>query len=91
MIKNIPKYTIITAIKIYQKTLSMDHGPMRHLHPNGFCRFKPTCSQYGIEAIEHLGVIKGSGKTLWRVLRCNPWNSGGYDSPINIEQYKNTD
>ncbi|MBT6254256.1 membrane protein insertion efficiency factor YidD [Candidatus Uhrbacteria bacterium] len=77
-----PRFFLVSIIKVYQKTLSMDHGPLRHLHPEGYCRFKPSCSQYGIEAVEQFGVIKGGGKTLWRVARCNPWNDGGYDSPV---------
>jgi len=43
------------------------------------CRFEPTCSQYAIEAIEVFGVFKGLAKAVWRILRCNPWNPGGYD------------
>lgn len=43
------------------------------------CRFEPTCSQYAIEAIDKYGVFKGTVKAAWRVLRCNPWNQGGYD------------
>lgn len=74
-----PRNLIIFFIKIYQKTLSLDHGPLKSLHPNGFCRFTPTCSQYGIEAIEKYGVIKGGIKTCWRILRCNPFNKGGHD------------
>jgi putative membrane protein insertion efficiency factor len=43
------------------------------------CRFQPTCSRYGYEAIERHGVIKGIGLTLWRLARCQPFNRGGYD------------
>ena len=39
----------------------------------------PTCSQYGIEAIEKYGVLKGGLLTAWRILRCNPFAKGGYD------------
>lgn len=69
----------IKMIKFYQKNLSLDHGPLKTLYPNGFCRFNPTCSQYGLEAIEKYGIIKGGIKAAWRVLRCNPWNKGGND------------
>jgi putative membrane protein insertion efficiency factor len=69
----------ITIIKIYQKTLSFDHGPLKILYPHGFCRFNPTCSEYGVQAIEKYGIIKGGLKTMWRILRCNPWNKGGND------------
>ena len=52
---------------------------MRHLFPHGYCRFYPTCSEYGHGSIERYGLIKGGTKTLWRILRCNPWNTGGHD------------
>jgi uncharacterized protein len=43
------------------------------------CRFQPTCSRYGYEAIERHGVLKGCALTLWRLARCHPFNRGGYD------------
>lgn len=70
---------LIFFIRLYQKTFSLDHGPLKFLHPHGFCRFLPTCSDYGIQAIEKYGPIKGGLKTAWRIIRCNPFNKGGYD------------
>lgn len=43
------------------------------------CRFYPTCSEYSVQAFEKYGVIKGGAKSIWRILRCNPFNKGGYD------------
>ena len=43
------------------------------------CRFHPTCSQYAIEAIEKYGAFKGSAMAAKRIVRCNPFNKGGYD------------
>jgi len=43
------------------------------------CRFYPSCSSYSIEAIEKYGVIKGGWLTAKRILRCHPFNPGGYD------------
>ncbi|PKM91222.1 membrane protein insertion efficiency factor YidD [Candidatus Falkowbacteria bacterium HGW-Falkowbacteria-1] len=74
-----PRNLIIFFIKIYQKTFSLDHGPLKSLYPHGFCRFTPTCSQYGIDAVKKYGVVKGGAKACWRILRCNPFNKGGHD------------
>ena len=43
------------------------------------CRFQPTCSAYGMEAISRHGAIRGGWLTLWRILRCNPWGGQGFD------------
>ena len=74
-----PRRLVVAAIRLYQKTLSFDHGPLKVFHPRGFCRFYPSCSQYGLEAINKYGVIKGGLMASWRILRCNPWNKGGND------------
>lgn len=73
------RHFLIKIIRIYQKTLSFDHGFLKLYFPHGFCRFRPTCSEYAIEAIEKKGIIKGGFMSAWRILRCNPWNKGGYD------------
>lgn len=66
-------------IKIYQKTVSPDHGFFAHYFPYGVCKYHPTCSEYGYQAIEKHGVLKGSLLAGWRILRCNPWSKGGID------------
>lgn len=76
---NWPKNLVINVIRIYQKTLSPDHGIMKSRFPYGYCRFNPTCSEYGVQAIQKHGLIKGGVMTCWRILRCNPWNKGGND------------
>jgi uncharacterized protein len=43
------------------------------------CRFTPTCSAYGIEAVERHGALRGGALTTRRVLRCHPWGRFGYD------------
>jgi putative membrane protein insertion efficiency factor len=65
------KKILIFLIKIYKKYISP-------LLPNS-CRFYPTCSEYAIEALSKYGVLKGSIKAAYRILRCNPFNKGGYD------------
>lgn len=64
------KYFLVKLIKIYQKI----PGPFHNS-----CRFIPTCSNYGIEAIMKYGALKGSFLTIKRILRCNPFCKGGYD------------
>ncbi len=64
---------------MYQKTISPDHGWFSGLLGIGFCRFHPTCSQYGYGTIEKHGIIKGGWFTIWRILRCNPLSKGGHD------------
>lgn len=61
----------IYLIKAYQFLLSPFFGTQ--------CRFYPTCSHYGIEAIEKHGAFKGVVYTFRRLLRCHPWHDGGHD------------
>lgn len=75
----IARKTVLKIIKIYQKTLSFDHGFFSSLFPHGFCRFHPTCSEFGYAAIEKYGVFRGGAKALWRIMRCNPFSKGGFD------------
>ena len=49
------------------------------------CKYEPTCSRYGIEAIREYGVLRGIVLATWRVLRCNPWSYGGYD-PVDAQR-----
>ncbi len=72
-------YIVILFIKVYQKTLSFDHGLMKVFRPYGSCRYHPTCSEYAIDALTKYGLIKGCAKSAWRILRCNPWSKGGHD------------
>ncbi|MEE0059200.1 MAG: membrane protein insertion efficiency factor YidD [Acutalibacteraceae bacterium] len=65
------KHPLIWLIKFYRKYISPKTPPS--------CKFTPTCSQYGLEAIERFGAFKGGFMTLWRILRCNPFSRGGYD------------
>lgn len=69
---NWPRLVVLGLIRLYQKTLS------RGLPP-GTCRFYPSCSHYGYQVIYKHGLLKGVPLSVWRVLRCNPFNAGGYD------------
>lgn len=74
-----PRRIVLTLIRWYQEVWSPDHSPRKAQYPAGYCRFTPTCSEYGYEAIERYGIVKGGFLALWRVLRCNPWSKGGHD------------
>jgi len=64
-------YPFIFLIRIYQFAISPLIGPK--------CRFTPTCSNYGKQALEKHGIFKGGWMTLKRIARCNPWGGHGYD------------
>ena len=49
------------------------------LTPEGTCKYHPSCSQYALDAYEKHGLVKGTAKAGWRLLRCNPWSHGGVD------------
>lgn len=76
-----PCYLALRMIRLYQRTISFDHGPMKELFPGGFCRFHPSCSEYAYRAIEKYGLIKGGFRGWWRLMRCNPFSKGG-DDPV---------
>lgn len=65
------KWLALKLIRAYQRGIS----PL--LPPS--CRFVPSCSEYGYQAIAKYGMIRGGAMAVWRILRCNPFNKGGYD------------
>ncbi len=65
------KNLLIKGIKFYQRNISPYKGYK--------CPYIPTCSQYGLEAIQKYGALKGGLLALWRIIRCNPFSKGGYD------------
>ena len=66
-----PKNALLGLIRLYQR--------LRPSITRGCCKYIPTCSQYGLEAVERFGALKGGLLALWRILRCNPFSRGGYD------------
>jgi len=73
------KYFLIGLIKVYQMIPGSWHDMCKHI---------PTCSNYAIESIRIHGCLKGSWLSFKRILRCNPFNKGGYDPVIKKEVEK---
>ncbi|WP_105188749.1 membrane protein insertion efficiency factor YidD [Pseudoalteromonas sp. T1lg48] len=69
----IPKNSLITVIKVYQKWISPLLGPN--------CRFNPSCSSYALQAIKLHGAVKGSWLAAKRIVKCHPLHAGG-DDPV---------
>jgi len=65
------KPLVLALIRLYQNTIS------KVLPPS--CRFYPSCSQYGYEAVSKYGVLRGGWLAVRRLARCHPFNPGGYD------------
>lgn len=65
------KAVLLWGIRFYRAYISPRKAPC--------CKYIPTCSEYGLTAIERFGALRGGALALWRVLRCNPWSPGGYD------------
>ena len=66
------RYVIIFLFKVYQWTISPLMGRN--------CRFYPTCSEYGVEAVRKFGTLKGGWLALKRIGKCGPWHPGGVDT-----------
>jgi len=54
------------------------------------CRFHPSCSCYARDAVETYGATKGLMLAIRRIIRCHPWNAGGYD-PVPAKNFPSTD
>jgi putative membrane protein insertion efficiency factor len=65
------RFLFVKLITLYQRFISPMFPPV--------CRFYPTCSEYAVQSITKYGAFKGGAKAAWRILRCNPFNKGGFD------------
>ncbi len=74
------KYIVLALIRFYQRFISPGLPPS--------CRFEPSCSQYGYQAIERYGVLRGGWLALKRISRCHPFNPGGYDPVPELPRYR---
>lgn len=71
VVTRVPRLALVGLIRAYQVVVSPWIGPT--------CKYYPSCSHYGLEAVRHHGAVKGGALAVWRVLRCNPWSNGGVD------------
>lgn len=69
---SLPRWILLALIRAYQAVISPALGA-------NVCRFYPSCSHYGYQAIYRYGVLRGSMMAVKRLLRCNPYNPGGFD------------
>jgi len=65
------KTLMIGFVRLWRAIISPLYGDV--------CKYYPSCSAYGLEALQVHGAVKGAALTIWRILRCNPWSKGGYD------------
>lgn len=70
-LRRAPAAILAGLIMVYRKVISPLYGQV--------CSYYPSCSAYGLEAVTVHGVLRGSGLTAWRILRCNPFTGGGVD------------
>lgn len=67
----LPRNAGVLLIRAYRAVVSPLYGDV--------CRYYPSCSAYGLGAVQHRGLVVGSALTAWRIVRCNPWSRGGVD------------
>jgi len=73
LLVRLPSVVLIGLVRLYQLTLSPIIGRQ--------CRFRPSCSNYFIGAVEKHGAVWGACRGVWRICRCHPWHPGGEDPP----------
>jgi len=66
-----PRNVAVAFIRGWRAVISPLYGNV--------CRYHPTCSAYGLGAVQQFGILHGGAMTLWRIVRCNPWSRGGID------------
>ena len=67
----LPRNILIAPVLLWRKVVSPLYGNV--------CRYYPSCSSYGLQSLQRRGLVLGALATIWRILRCNPWSSGGVD------------
>lgn len=67
----VPRNLVLGLLTAYRKVISPLYGDV--------CAYYPSCSAYAVGAVQQHGAVKGAALSVWRILRCNPWTSGGVD------------
>jgi putative membrane protein insertion efficiency factor len=70
----------VAPIRLYQLVISPALGER--------CRYYPSCSEYAVQAIQRFGILRGLVLAAWRLLRCNPFSSGGFDPVENQRLFR---
>jgi putative membrane protein insertion efficiency factor len=79
---NLFRRVVVAPIRLYQVVISPAIGQR--------CRYYPSCSEYAVQAISRFGILRGLVLTVWRLLRCNPFSSGGFDPVENQRLFRPT-
>lgn len=68
---NVPRFLLLLLFGLWRRLVSPLYGQT--------CKYYPSCSAYGTQSVQRHGAARGVVLTVWRILRCNPWSSGGID------------
>jgi putative membrane protein insertion efficiency factor len=67
----LPRNVVVLLLRVYRAVISPLYGDV--------CRYYPSCSAYGLQAVQEHGVVVGGALTVARIARCHPWAAGGVD------------
>jgi putative membrane protein insertion efficiency factor len=81
-VKRLLTFLLVAPIRLYQRFISPALAPR--------CRYYPTCSEYAVQSLRELGVVRGSILAGWRLLRCNPFSHGGVDEISDRRLFRKT-
>lgn len=79
-LKTFTRWILLIVFRAYQAVISPALPP-------DTCRYYPSCSHYGYQAVYRFGIFKGTALAVWRVLRCNPFSPGGYDPVPEADEH----
>lgn len=76
---SLPSRILAALVRLYQITLSPDHGFFKAAYPYGYCRHYPSCSEYSRQSLLKYGVFKGLTLSAKRLASCHPWAEPSVD------------